>query len=92
MPALDDVRAASAAGLHAAGFVSYEAGAAFEPILGSPAISRTPLVWFGLFDGFEEIAPDAVPTLLPDPAGGWMGAPRPGMHVDTYRSHFARVQ
>jgi para-aminobenzoate synthetase/4-amino-4-deoxychorismate lyase len=92
MPALNDVRAATAAGLHAAGFVSYEAGAAFEPILGSPGKSPTPLVWFGLFDRFEKIAPDDVPALLPDPAGGWIGAPRPEMHVDTYRSHFARVK
>ena len=92
MPALDDVRAASTTGLHAAGFVSYEAAAAFEPILGKPEKSRTPLIWFGLFDGFEEIAPDDVPALLPDPAGGWIGAPRAEISLDTYRSHFARVQ
>lgn len=92
VPALDAVRAANAAGLHAAGFLGYEAGAAFEPILGNPESSRTPLLWFGLFDRFEEIASRDVPALLPDPAGAWIGAPRADLDFATYRSQFARVQ
>lgn len=92
IPALDAVRAANAAGLHAAGFLGYEAGAAFEPILDNPEPSRAPLLWFGLFDRFEEIATRDVPALLPDPAGAWIGAPRADLDFATYRSQFARVQ
>ena len=71
-PALAELRAARAAGMHAAGFLSYEAGAAFEPVLGEPVIGSAPLLWFGLFERYDLIAPDAVPRLLPDPAGAWL--------------------
>jgi para-aminobenzoate synthetase/4-amino-4-deoxychorismate lyase len=72
-PALDRLR-----GRHSAGFVAYEAGHALEPKLAPLAIEAEaggpPLLWFGLFDGWEEIAPD---RLLPDPAGAWAARPRP---------------
>jgi para-aminobenzoate synthetase/4-amino-4-deoxychorismate lyase len=72
-PALGRLR-----GRHAAGFLAYEAGHALEPKLeplaGSPGSDDPPLLWFGLFEGWEEIDP---PGLLPDPAGAWAGRPRP---------------
>ncbi|KQS03281.1 aminobenzoate synthetase [Sphingomonas sp. Leaf357] len=92
MPALAEVRAAGATGLHAAGFLSYEAGAAFEPVLGTPVSGGGPLVWFGLFDRYEEISAEDVAAVLPDPAGAWIGAPRPDEDRATYDAHFARVQ
>jgi len=62
----DEVRSALAAldaarvdGLHAAGYLAYEAGHALEPKLGTPAVSG-PLLWFGLFRDFETIAADDV--------------------------------
>ncbi|MEG3176956.1 aminodeoxychorismate synthase component I [Sphingomonas sp. RB3P16] len=92
-PALEAIRVARDSGLHAAGFLSYEAGAAFEPALGSPPLATgAPLLWFGLFAGYEEIAPDMVPALLPDPAGAWSGAPAPAIDHASYATQFASVQ
>jgi para-aminobenzoate synthetase/4-amino-4-deoxychorismate lyase len=90
-PALESLRAARDAGLHAAGFLSYDAGAAFEPVLGEPPASATPLLWFGLFEGYEEIAPHDVPALLPDPAGAWVAPPEPGIDRPVYDAQLARV-
>jgi para-aminobenzoate synthetase / 4-amino-4-deoxychorismate lyase len=72
-------------GLHAAGFIAYEAGYALEPKLAplcrAPAAGEPPLLWFGLFDGFEEA--DAA-AWLPDPASAWAGKPRPQIERDIY--------
>lgn len=72
-PALDRLR-----GRHAAGFIGYEAGHGLEPKLAPLALEAEadgpPLLWFGLFEGWDEIDPEA---LLPDPAGAWAGRPRP---------------
>ncbi|WP_010184399.1 aminodeoxychorismate synthase component I [Sphingomonas sp. PAMC 26605] len=92
MPALAELRAARRAGLHAAGYLSYEAGAAFEPTLGPPPVSDFPLAWFGLFADFAEIAPATVPDLLPDPAGAWIGASRPTIDRSRYDAQFSDVQ
>ncbi len=91
-PALDRLRGAQAAGLHAAGWLGYEAGLALEPRLGGLP-GRTgdalPLLWFGLFDRVE--TPASVADLLPDPAGAWTGPPRPRIGWDDYAAAFARV-
>ena len=51
-----------------AGYLAYEAGLALEPRLGDRADIRIgaqgPLVWLGLFDGYEMLAPDTVPEWL----------------------------
>ncbi len=91
LPALDMLRAARDAGLHAAGFLSYDAAAAFEPVLGMPRATDAPLLWLGLFEGNEEIPAADVPALLPDPAGAWIAPPRPGIDQATYHDQFARV-
>lgn len=50
VPALDRLRAAIGRGYHAAGYLAYEAGFAFEPRLFELyRFSETPLLWFGLF-------------------------------------------
>ena len=89
-PALDALDAARAEGLHAAGYLAYEAGHALEPRLGTPATAG-PLLWFGLFGEFETIAADDVAARLPDPAGAWIGRPRPGITRSAYDAAFARV-
>jgi para-aminobenzoate synthetase / 4-amino-4-deoxychorismate lyase len=75
-----------AEGLHAAGFISYDAGFALEAKLAGlrGGSSETPLAWFGLFTGFETIAADDVPERLGDPAGAWLGKIMP----QTSRSHY----
>ena len=89
-PALDALRNARAEGLHAAGYLAYEAGAA---LASRPVDVRTegPLLWFGLFADCDTIAAQDVAALLPDPAGAWTGAPRPLIDRDTYDASLARV-
>ena len=92
--ALEALRTATRGGLHAAGFLTYEAGHIFETKL-TPlvaAVADAPLLWFGLFRGFETIAADAVEALLPDPAGAWIDAPMPGISRGDYDRSLARVQ
>lgn len=54
--ALDRVDAAVADGLHAVGFVAYEAGPAFDAALAAPQPGALPLAWFGLFEAPRPIA------------------------------------
>jgi para-aminobenzoate synthetase/4-amino-4-deoxychorismate lyase len=49
VPALQEVERAVERGLHAAGFVGYEAAAALNPDLAAEEQSEVPLVWFGIF-------------------------------------------
>src|ERR1039457_2692899 len=56
-PGLDRVENAVAqSGLYAAGFISYEAAPAFDPALTVKDSGGFPLLWFGLYDGVEEMA------------------------------------
>jgi para-aminobenzoate synthetase / 4-amino-4-deoxychorismate lyase len=49
LPALRRVQAAVDGGLHAAGFVAYEAAPAFDPAMRVTPQSGLPLVWFGTY-------------------------------------------
>ena len=96
-PALDRLAEAAEAGLHAAGFIAYEAGLALEDRL-RPLAERhrqdrpkTPLLWFGLFEGVRLIDPAAMPGLLPDPAGARVDHVRPLIDEAAYRAAFAQV-
>ena len=90
-PALEELRAARAEGLDAAGYISYEAGAALEPRVGTSDGFARPLLWFGLFRGWRDVAREDVPALLPDPDGAWAGAPRPLISQADYAGQFDRV-
>ncbi|MCW3846830.1 aminodeoxychorismate synthase component I [Sphingomonas sp. LB-2] len=90
-PALDRLKAARGRGLHAAGFLTYEASEELEPSAWPrPAGGEVPRLWFGLFDSYAEI--DDVPALLPDPAGAWAGKPQPWITSDQYGEQFAQVE
>ena len=95
-PALDRLAEARDAGLHVAGFLSYEAGLALEdrlvPIARRRDAGGAPLLWFGLFEGVRLIAPDTLPALLPDPARATVGAPRPLIGQGEHEAAFAQVQ
>ncbi|MCF8708144.1 aminodeoxychorismate synthase component I [Rhizorhapis sp. SPR117] len=68
-PALDQVAAAGKQGLHAAGYLAYEAGYALEPRLASLAqATGEPLLWFGLFDCVQHVPVTAIPSFLPAPS------------------------
>ena len=57
-------------GLYAAGFVSYEAAPAFDPSLVVKHDVRFPLLWFGLYEGVEEITLPAAGA----PTSSWLRA------------------
>ncbi|MCB8926942.1 MAG: aminodeoxychorismate synthase component I [Ardenticatenaceae bacterium] len=55
LPALVELETAvRAENLYAAGFIAYEAAAAFELAVHAP-VEGLPLLWFGLFEDYEEI-------------------------------------
>lgn len=87
MPALERLRGEQR---HAVGFIAYGAGCALESRLaGTFRQPETPLLWFGLFDAFEDVDADA---WLPDAAGGWAGSPEPQTDREAYLDRLAQVQ
>lgn len=89
--ALDRIRHGLAVGLDAAGFLGYEAGFAFERRLVRGDAGSGPLLWFGLFDGYREIAVDEVPDLLPSPAGALVNPAVPDVTREAYGEKLERV-
>ena len=94
MSALEALRTATRGGLHAAGFLTYEAGRA---VAGGRSIDgevagALPLLWFGLFRNFIEIAPDDIPAMLPDPDGAFASAPQPDIDRTEYGAALDKVQ
>ncbi|WP_324809328.1 aminodeoxychorismate synthase component I [Sphingomonas sp. LY29] len=89
-PALERVRAGLAAGRHAAGYLAYEAGFAFDPKL-TDLFRRGegPLLCFGLFEGFD--TPDLA-DILPSPAGAYAGNPRPRTAQADYETGVRKVR
>ncbi|WP_066798077.1 aminodeoxychorismate synthase component I [Sphingomonas soli] len=85
--AWDALRSARRRGLHAAGFLTYDAGKGLEPRAEAQE-GAGPCLWFGLFERHERVDPAA---LLPDPAGAWAGTPRPGISRARYEAQFNRV-
>lgn len=81
----------------AAGFLAYEAGHALDPKLAPFATTLRdgwPLGWFARFARCDRLTSDAVPALLPDPAGAWIGPPQPqrgyadyAIMIDTVLEH-----
>lgn len=93
LPALERLRGARRRGLHAAGFLRYEASAGIDSAAWpEPPAGTGALLWFGLFDRFERIPAEAVPDILPDPAGAWAHAPVPATDFTAYARAFARVE
>lgn len=89
-PALEKVRAGLRAGKHAAGYLAYEAGHAFDPKLEASARrSEGPLLCFGLFDGYETPSLDA---LLPSPDGAYVGPIRPRISQGDYEAAALQVR
>ena len=74
-------------GWHAAGFLSYEAGSAFDAALRSHAVRDFPLLWFGLYANAEE-------TDLPDPnyAAYSLADPEPCISRAEYDQAIGRVK
>jgi para-aminobenzoate synthetase/4-amino-4-deoxychorismate lyase len=88
-PALEALQEAVRGGRHVAGFLAYEAGFALDPALaGAARMGDGPLLWFGLFDGFEEVEAGA---FLPRGEGAFVSPPRPLVSEGEYLAAAARV-
>jgi len=84
------IRAVEAAveqeGFHAAGYLAYEAGAAYGLSTHPPAADGPPLLWFGLFRRRAEIEP-------PIPTGDYhFGAWRASLEFPAYRARVDRIR
>ena len=90
VPLLEGLRLARQRGLHAAGFLSYEASPALIPNISAPPQGL--LAWFGLFDHYQELDSDAIASNLPDPAGAWLSSLSPAISCGEYGMAFAKVQ
>ncbi|HEY0630058.1 MAG TPA: chorismate-binding protein, partial [Sphingomicrobium sp.] len=90
LPALERVRMGLRAGRHAAGYLAYEAGYAFDPKLGAGARkSEGPLLCFGLFAEFQM---PRLAELLPAPAGAMVGPVQPRIAPAEYAKAVGRVR
>lgn len=89
LPALEALTAAvENEGLHAAGFIAYEAAPAFDAALPAKADGGFPLLWFGLFE--RPVARRALPPPgpgAPAPAG-WT----PDLGEEAYRGAFQAIR
>lgn len=74
-------------GLHAAGFIAYEAAPAFDPALVTRPDGDFPLLWFGLYD-----APRAVAAPLSAVSGPLAEAWTPTVAPAAYRRAFEHVR
>lgn len=91
---LDEIYFAQQAGHHVAGYLSYEAGLALEGRLQGRLSNngKSPLLWFGVFKDYLELDGPALPDMLPDPAGAWLGRLEPGISRSDYDTAFQKVQ
>lgn len=95
-PCLARIEAAQAEGRHAAGYLAYELGFAFEDKLWDRFVETgEPLLWFGLYDAPRELCLDEARRLLAKAAGGddaGTGAPVFDMDRAAYDTAFGRVR
>ena len=73
--------------LHAAGFIAYEAGPAFDPALAVRSPEGFPLLWFGVYRAPQEVSFPPLPKdhLAPIP---W----KPSVTAKEYRQSFHRIK
>ena len=91
IPALRRVEEAAARGLHAAGFVSYEAAAGLGTGLATHSPGPLPLLWFGVFKNRLGIAPrlpDATDCETACGTSGW----KPSLSPEAYQGAIDRIK
>jgi len=87
LPAVLEVeRAVEDEGLVAAGYMAYEAAAAYDLTAHPAGPDAPPLLWFGLYDGWEDVEPPASDGEYA--FGPW----RPSQDEADYRAAIARVR
>ena len=94
--ALGEARDGLRQNLHAAGFLTYEAGYSFDDKLAEfRADARPdalPLAWFGLFEHGQELSAAELADFLPPPDAGRALAPEPLIDEQAYAALVSRVQ
>ena len=93
LPKLAAVEEAVRGGLHAAGFIAYEAAPSMDPACRTHPAGRLPLVWFALFR--ELVEQDGLPPGRADgfSIGRWLPSITPAQHrqsVDRIKDYIAR--
>jgi len=89
IPALERIERATAEGLHAAGFIAYEAAPAFDAALRCRGDDTFPLLWFGLYGGFQVLPDDALEIVSPpDSTTEWAAS----IDAEQYRDAFIQLQ
>jgi para-aminobenzoate synthetase/4-amino-4-deoxychorismate lyase len=96
-PALEGIRGGPRRGLHAAGWLGYEAGLALEPRLmrtcrSAARIQDAPLLWFALFEQIVDLSGEELTAALPDPEAAWLSPPRPRITRSQYADAFRRIK
>lgn len=98
LPALERIAELQAEGAELAGYFAYEAGLALEerlaPLAGERSGATGPLVWFGAFDHYQEIAAEDMPGWLAARAEGsaQVGPLDPALSTGGYARAFAELQ
>lgn len=89
LPKFSEVETALARGLYAAGFLSYEAASGFDRALSVHPSSNIPVLWFGLYDHFEETEKPPAPTVGDDyMLGEW----QPNVSESDYLKSIERIK
>lgn len=86
--ALKEVERAVSRGLHAAGFIAYEAASGLDPAFKTRSPGVAPLVWFGLFERRNEGTKDRSGTDRAYSLSGW----RPSISKAEYEDAVARIR
>lgn len=86
-PALERIEGAVHSGLHAAGFLSYEAASGLDPVLKTHEPGDFPLMWFGLFRHREHI-----PVGTPNGGQYDLGAWHPSVSRAAYDTALNRIR
>ncbi|MEO8164175.1 MAG: aminodeoxychorismate synthase component I [Betaproteobacteria bacterium] len=89
LPALQNIeRRVQSKGLWAAGFISYEAGPAFDPAIRSRPPSELPLLWMGLFGPPQLIQLPEIPSSATVPHYEWT----PSITRGEYEQAISRIR
>ncbi len=88
LPALAEIEAAVESGLHAAGYIAYEAAPAFDPAFSVHETAGDPLLWFGLY---AECAEMALPIQTPIPCAYALGEWRAEVGEAEYLEVLGRI-
>jgi len=89
VPALNVIEElVSRSGLYAAGFIAYEAASAFDSALAVNEDGAFPLIWFGLYDGSEEVSLPATQASHREQPLTW----QPSVRRDAYEKAIEKIK